>query len=251
MTRTLNVMVVDDEKLARVRLVKLLGGQDGVTVVGEASNGAEAVERIRELHPDVVLLDIQMPGMSGFDVIDALSDPPLIVFATAFDEYAIKAFEVNSLDYLLKPVSRERLEEALGRARALLSDPPGLDREIEKLSALVRSRPLERLPVSRGKRIALLDLDEIVWLSSEDGLVFVHTAEGRFLVNLTMAQLEERLDERRFFRVHRSTIVNLEHVKELVPWFSGKYQVVMDDPASTELTLSRSRVKALREILPW
>ncbi len=251
MSDSVSVLIVDDERLARSRLSKLLESMDGVSVVGEAANGVEAVERIVELRPDVVLLDIQMPGMNGFEVIDALDEPPLIIFATAYDDYAIRAFEVNSIDYLLKPVSRERLEDALGRARALLADTPKLDLEKEKLGTLARSRKIDRLPASHGKRIVLLDLDEVVWLASEDGLVFAHTADGRFLVNLTMSELEERLDDREFFRIHRSTIVNLRHVRELVPWFSGKYQVVMDDPGSTELTLSRSRAKALREILPW
>lgn len=251
MDDVLTVMVVDDEELARLRMVKLLDEMDNVRVVGEAANGTEAVERIDELDPDVVLLDIQMPGMTGFDVIDALGDPPLIIFATAYDEYAIKAFEVNSIDYLLKPVSRERLSEAIGRARALLASAPELGLEIEKLSSLVRDRPIERLPASRGKRIVLLDLESILWIASEDGLVFAHTVEGKSLVNMTMAELEDRLDGRTFFRIHRSTLVNLGHVKEMVPWFSGKYQVIMDDPGSTELTLSRSRAKVLREILPW
>lgn len=251
MADDLTVLVVDDEQLARTRLRKLLDEIDGVAVLGEAANGVEAVERIGELGPDVVVIDIQMPGMTGFEVIDALDNPPLIIFATAFDEYAIRAFEVNSIDYLLKPVSRERLSEAIDRARALLSDAPGLTREKEKLESLARSRSIDRLPVSHGKRILLLGLDEVIWLASEDGLVFAHTADGRFLVNLTMSELEERLDERTFFRIHRSTIVNLGHVRELVPWFSGKYQVIMNDPGSTELTLSRSRAKALRAILPW
>ncbi len=251
MADNITVLIVDDEQLARQRLAKLLETMDDVSVVGEARNGMEAVEKISELAPDVVLLDIQMPGMNGFEVIDALETPPLIVFATAYDEYAIKAFEVNSIDYLLKPVSRERLEEAIGRARALLTDSPGLGREREKLQTFTRSRRIERLPAAHGKRIVLLDLDDVIWLASEDGLTFAHTSEARFLVNMTMAELEERLDERSFFRIHRSTIVNLGHVRELVPWFSGKYQVIMDDPASTELTLSRSRAKALREILPW
>lgn len=251
MTEPLTVLVVDDEELARVRIRALLDELSGVSVVGEAVNGMDAVEKIGELEPDLVLLDIQMPGMSGFDVIEALDDVPLVIFATAFDDYAIKAFEVNSVDYLLKPVSRERLEEAVGRARDLVADESELGAEIEKLTALVRARGLDRLPVSRGKKIILLDLPDILWIASEEGLVFAHTADGKYLVNLTMVELEERLDGRTFFRIHRSTIVHLGHVKEIVPWFSGKFRVVVDDEPSTELVLSRSRAKALRAILPW
>ncbi|MBD3347879.1 MAG: response regulator [Candidatus Eisenbacteria bacterium] len=244
-------LVVDDEKLARVRLVKLLEDIEGISVIGEAENGEEAVRRIRDLKPDLVFLDIRMPGKDGFGVIEALESVPLIVFVTAFDDYAVKAFEVNSIDYLLKPVNRARLGEAVGRARSLLEEPSDLGREIEKLKSMVRSGGLARLSVSRGKRILLLDLDDIMWLAVDDGLVFAHTGEGRFLVNRTMAELESRLDSRKFFRIHRSTIVNLDHVRELVPWFSGKYKVVMADRPGTELTLSRSRAKELREILPW
>jgi DNA-binding LytR/AlgR family response regulator len=251
MIEPLRVLVVDDEKLARVRIRTLLEELSDVRVVGEAVNGMDAVEKIGELEPDLVLLDIQMPGMSGFDVIEALDDVPLVIFATAFDDYAIKAFEVNSVDYLLKPVSRGRLEEAVGRARALIADESELGAEVEKLTALVRSRGLDRLPVSRGKKIILLDLPDILWIASEDGLVFAHTADGKYLVNLTMGELEERLDGRTFFRIHRSTIVHLGHVKEIVPWFSGKFRIVVDDEPSTELILSRSRAKALRAMLPW
>lgn len=251
MTNALTVLVVDDEELARVRLKTLLEENGDVNVVGEAGNGIEAVEKIRKLGPDVVLLDIQMPGMSGFEVIDALDEVPLIIFATAFDEYAIKAFEVNSIDYLLKPVSRERLGEAIARARGLISDDQGRGRETERVTTLMRSRVMERLPVSRGKRIILLDLSDVVWFGSKEGLVFAHTRGERFMVNLTMADLESRLDDGSFFRIHRQTIVNLNHVREIVPWFSGKYRVVVNDDAGTELTLSRSRAKALREIIPW
>ena len=247
----MTAMVVDDEELARVRLRKMLDEVGGVSVVGEAANGIEAVESIERLDPDLVFLDIQMPGMTGFDVIEALGDVPLIVFVTAFDDYAIRAFEVNSIDYLLKPVEPDRLREAVGRAAELLSEGPVLEREIEKLTTMVRARGLERLPVSKGKKIVLLDLDEIMWFSSDEGLVFAHTGPARFVVNRTLSELEERLDDTRFFRIHRSTIVNLNHVREIVPWFSGKYKVVMSDSGGSELTLSRSRAKELRRILPW
>lgn len=251
MKRALSVLVVDDEQLARTRLTGLIAELDQVDVVGEAENGIEAVEMIDRLRPDVVLLDIQMPGMNGFEVLAALDEVPLIIFATAYDEYAIKAFEVDSIDYLLKPIEKERLSEAMSRARRLASGGRELGREVEKLAALVRGRGIERLPVLRGKRIILLDSNDIVWIEAEEGLVFVHTGNAKFLANLTMAELDERLDGATFFRIHRSTIVNLNHITEIVPWFSGKYRVVVDDAEHTELTLSRGRARALREIFPW
>jgi two-component system response regulator LytT len=251
MTKPMRVLVVDDEELARVRIKELLVDVPGVEVAGEAENGLRAVEQIRELDPDVVILDIQMPGMDGFEVVEALPDVPLVIFATAFDEYAIKAFEVNSVDYLLKPISRERLSEAMERARSLLDDAPELDGQMSRLAVLIRSREVRRLPVIRGKRIVLVDMDDIVWIGVEDELVFVHTQAEKHMTNATMAELEGRLDPQVFFRSHRSSIVNLNHVKEIVPWFGGKYKIVVDDDRKSELVLSRARAKGLREILPW
>jgi two-component system LytT family response regulator len=251
MGKRLSVLVVDDEELARIRLRDLISELDQVDVVGEAENGIDAVEQIRSLKPDVVLLDVQMPGMNGFEVLAALDDVPLVIFATAYDDYAIKAFEVDSIDYLLKPIEKERLSEAMSRARRLASGGTELEREVEKLAALVRGRGVERLPVQRGKRIVLLDISKIVWIGAEEGLVFVHTRDGKFIINMTMAELDERLDDSVFFRIHRSTMVNLGHIREIVPWFSGKYRVVVDDADHTELTLSRGRAKVLREIFPW
>jgi DNA-binding LytR/AlgR family response regulator len=245
------VLVVDDEELARTRITDLLKELPEVEVAGEAENGIEAVEKVRELTPDVVILDIQMPGMDGFEVVESLEDVPLVIFATAFDEYAIKAFEINSVDYLLKPISKERLADAMERARSLVSEPPVLDDQMARLAGLVRSREIRRLPVLKGKRIVLVNLDDIVWIGAEDELVFAHTASDKYMVNSTMAELEERLDSRVFFRTHRSSIVNLNHVKEIVPWFSGKFKIVVDDDAKSELVLSRARAKGLREILPW
>jgi two-component system LytT family response regulator/two-component system response regulator LytT len=251
MSRPLRVLVVDDEELARMRVKGLLAELPGVECVGEAENGLEAVEKARSLAPDVMVLDIQMPGMNGFEVIEALDHPPLVVFATAYDEYAIKAFEVDSVDYVLKPFSRERLGEAMERARRILSSGTDLRAEVERLASLVRSRGAGRLPAQRGRRIVLLDLADIVWFETDDELVHAHTRDAKCLVNMTMAELEKRLDPAVFFRVHRSSIVNLKHVAEIVPWFGGKYKVVVDDTARSELVLPRARVRALRDILPW
>jgi DNA-binding LytR/AlgR family response regulator len=251
MKRPMRVLVVDDEELARVRIRELLADLPDVEVAGEAENGLQAVAMTRELDPDVVILDIQMPGMNGFEVVDALSDVPLIIFATAFDEYAIKAFEINSVDYLLKPISKERLTESIERARGLLDDAPRLDENMARLTGLVREREIRRLPVMKGKKIVLVNLEDVVWIGVEDELVFAHTRSEKYMVNTTMTELEGRLNPHVFFRCHRSSIVNLNHVKEIIPWFGGKYKIVVDDGASSELVLSRARARGLREILPW
>ncbi|MBN2564870.1 MAG: response regulator transcription factor [Candidatus Eisenbacteria bacterium] len=247
----MKVLVVDDEELARARITELLSGLSGVEIVGEAENGLAAVEMIERLRPDVAILDIQMPGMNGFEVIEALAHMPLVIFATAYDEYAIKAFEVNSVDYLLKPISKERLAEAVNRARSVIARKPVLDQELSRLATVVRSREVDRLPVLKGKKIVLINIDEIVWIGADDELVFVHTKTDRFLINSTMAELERRLSPGIFFRTHRSSIVNLNHVKEIVPWFGGKYKIVADDADKTELTLSRARARSLKDIMPW
>jgi len=249
--RTIRALVVDDEELARKRVRRFLEDIEGVEVVGEAENGVAGVPLIKEEAPDVVILDIQMPGMDGFQMLEELDEVPLVVFATAFNEYAIRAFEINSVDYLLKPIERERLGEAVERVRGLLNDDAKRSEELERLAELVRNRGPGRLPVLRGKRIVLLDTADVVWAGIENELVFVHTIDERYMMNSTLAELEERLDPRRFFRIHRSTIVNLDHVLEIVPWFSGKYKVIVDDESRSELVLSRGRARDLREILPW
>jgi len=249
MSQPITVLVVDDEELARVRLKGFLDGIEGVRCVGQAENGLEAVEKVRELAPDVLVLDIQMPGLDGFGVVEALEDAPLVIFATAYDEYAIRAFEVNSIDYLLKPVSKERLGEAIERARTLLASGTDLEEQTSRIAELVRARSLERLTVQKGKKIVLLDYDDVIWIEAADELVFAHTSDDRYLVNTTMAELERRLDPAVFFRIHRSTIVNLNHVVEIVPWFSGKYRIAVDDAKKSELVLSRVRARRLREIL--
>jgi len=246
----IRVLIVDDEELARARIRGLLEAFDDIECVGEAENGLKAVERIRDLKPDLVFLDIQMPGMDGFEVLAALDDVPLVIFATAYDEYALKAFEVNSIDYLLKPIEKERLASAVERARELLSGDD-LGREIERIAGLVRTRGVDRLPVQKGKKIILVDHADIVWIEASEGLVFVHTRDHRLLANTTMAELEARLDPATFFRTHRSSIVNLNHVVEIVPWFGGKYKVVVDDAGRSEVVLSRARARALRAIFPW
>ena len=250
MSGPIRVLIVDDEELARARIRGLLEAFDDIECVGEAENGLKAVERIRDLKPDLVFLDIQMPGMDGFEVLAALDDVPLVIFATAYDEYALKAFEVNSIDYLLKPIEKERLASAVERARELLSGDD-LGREIERIAGLVRTRGVDRLPVQKGKKIILVDHADIVWIEASEGLVFVHTRDHRLLANTTMAELEARLDPATFFRTHRSSIVNLNHVVEIVPWFGGKYKVVVDDAGRSEVVLSRARARALRAIFPW
>src|SRR5262245_16155784 len=254
MNTSLRTLVVDDEKLARDRLSGFLAGLGGVELIGEAANGVEAVQMIQERHPDLVFLDVQMPGMDGFEVLRALPGPrPQVVFATAYDEYAIRAFEVQAVDYLLKPVARARVEEALGRARTRLSQGgPALDLEaVVRRIEQGRKAYVTQISVHSGRRILLLPVEDVRWFGVEHRLVYAHTGERAFMTNYTLRELEERLDPELFFRVHKASLVNLRHVKEIVPWFGGRYKLAMRDHASSEVAVSRTQARALRAKLRW
>jgi two-component system LytT family response regulator len=198
-----------------------------------------------------VLLDIQMPGLDGFGVIEALEDPPLVIFVTAYDEYAIRAFEVNALDYLLKPFSRERLEKAVHRAQEALAEEQDFAMRLGPLleSLATQGRYLTRLAVRDRDRICVLDVDEVDWIDVEDEQVMVHVGDRAYLIRRTLTELEARLDPAHFFRAHRSAIVNLSRVKEVIPWFKGSHKLRLTTGAEVEL--SRARARALRKILGW
>lgn len=249
MTRKLRILLVDDEALARSRARRLLDGLD-VDIVGEADSAESARGQLHERDVDVMLLDVQMPGEDGFALLSSLSERPAVIFVTAFDHYAVQAFEENAVDYLLKPFRRERLAEALDRVRRTESDLP--DR-LERLLSEIRSRDasthLERLTVRTGQRQLVLRVADVLWFGAEDKLVFAATRDKRHYVNLTLDQLEGRLDPRLFARVHRSAIVNLDEVAALQPAFAGTYRVQLRDDARTEVPVSRARVRDLKQRL--
>lgn len=254
----IRAIIVDDERRARAFLAKLVAAHEDVAVVGEARDGRSALELVERVRPELVFLDVQMPEMTGLEVARALprEAPPLVVFTTAYDQFALQAFELSATDYLLKPYDGERLARALSRVRAILrgSHEP---REAELSSRLTRlldaieeretpegSAMLSRLPAQARGRILLLDLDEIYQIASEDRLVFAHTKDDKYLLNFAIKDLEHRLPAARFFRAHRSSIVNLGHVREIVPWFHGKLLLKLDN--GTEATVSEDRAPGLR-----
>ena len=250
----LRTLVVDDEQLARERLTGFLAGLEGVEVVGQAENGVRALELIEEAHPNLVFLDVQMPGMDGFEVLKALRAPsPEVVFATAYDEYAIRAFEVGAVDYLLKPFARARVEEAVTRVRGRLAatrSGPDLDAVLRLLEERSKIH-VTQIPVVANKRILILPVAEVLWFGVEYRLVYAHTKDRGYMTNYTLRELEERLDPAAFFRAHKSTLVNLQHVKEIVAWFGGRFKLVMRDTAGSEVALSRTQARVLRARLKW
>ncbi len=248
--QTLRVVVVDDEPLARAELVHLLAEVDGVDLVGEAQNGVDAVELIGAEQPDIAFLDIQMPGLDGFQVVTAIQRlriTPHVVFVTAYDQYALRAFEVSATDYLLKPVDRTRLVQAVDRIRSHMDRP-----RLEALLGAIGNRHLRRIPVRRDDRVGLIDADDLVYAFVSDGAVFAVTSAAQELTGYrTLDELESDLDPDVFVRVHRSYIANLGKVEEIIPWFSGTYHLKMAGAGDQEIPLSRSQAKRLRKLLKW
>ncbi len=247
----MRTLIVDDETPARERLKRFLADLEGVEVIGEAEDGVQAVEMIEAQSPDLVLLDIQMPGLDGFGVVEALEDPPAIIFVTAYDQYAIRAFEVHALDYLLKPFSRERLAKAIHRARKALAEGQDLSAQLRPLleDLAAEGQYLTRLAVRDRDCIRVLDADRVDWIGIEGEQVMVHVGEQAYPIRRTLAELEVRLDPKRFFRAHRSAIVNLDRVQEIIPWFKGSH--ILKLTTNAEVDLSRARARALRKILDW
>ncbi|MDQ3798438.1 MAG: LytTR family transcriptional regulator DNA-binding domain-containing protein [Acidobacteriota bacterium] len=249
----IRTLIVDDEPLARERVRGFLAEEPDVEIIGEAENGAEAVFLINKHQPDLIFLDVQMPELSGFDVIQAveLENLPYVVFITAYDNYAIRAFDIHALDYLLKPFTRERLQLALKRFRGerLKSvENQSLDeRFIALLNSLGQSRQYaERVLIKAKGRIFFLQVTEIDWIESAGNYILLHVGREKYMLRETMKTMEERLDPKVFLRIHRSTLVNTYQVKEIYPLFSGDYNVVLKN--GTELALSRHYRDRLLEL---
>jgi two-component system LytT family response regulator len=245
------VLIVDDETPARERLQRMLAKIDDIEVIGEAKDGLQAIEQIDRLRPDLVLLDIQMPGLDGFGILDSLQDPPPIIFVTAYDEYALRAFEVSALDYLLKPYSQDRLEAAVRRVRTAPSSKQELAQRSDSLfeSLVEQGCYLTRLAVQDREKIRLLDVTEIEWIGVEEGILKTHVGEAAYVTRNTLDKLEARLDPEHFFRAHRSAIVNLDRIQEIIPWFKGSYKLRLN--TGVEVDLSRTRARELRKRFPW
>ncbi len=268
---SLSALIIDDEPLARQELVYLLEFAGQVEVLAQGSNGIEAVELIRRHKPDVVFLDVQMPGLDGFAVLkkllDAKADLPQVVFATAFDQYAVRAFEVNAVDYLLKPFDRDRVLKTVDKIQARIAqraeaaaqsaEPTTTDARLDALLRLVETRTQQatakpntgKVIVRAQSRLLLVDQRDICFASIEGGAISVVTGAIAGQSNCrTLEELMEQLDPETFWRAHRSFVVNIQHIREVVPWFKSSYQLRMDDPRKTEIPVSRAQTKRLREL---
>jgi DNA-binding LytR/AlgR family response regulator len=255
---SLSAVIVDDEQLARDELAYLLKDIGDVEVVAQGKNGVEAVNLIREHSPDLVFLDVQMPGLDGFGVLKKLLDKkiplPKIVFATAFDQYAVKAFEVNAVDYLLKPFDRKRVAQSLQRAREKIEVAGASSDKFEALMRMLESQKPQtsKILLKAAGRLFLINQKDICFASIEDGVITVVTSgasgmEGQSNCR-TLEELLDSLDPNLFWRAHRSFLVNINRIKEVVPWFKSSYQLRMDDKKQTEIPVSRAQTKRLREL---
>ena len=255
---SLSAVIVDDEQLARDELAFLLNEVEDVEVVAQGKNGVEAVSLVREHDPDLLFLDVQMPGLDGFGVIKKLLDKkvslPKIIFATAFDQYAVKAFEVNAVDYLLKPFDRKRVVQSIERARTKIEAGGGAAEQLETLVRMLGNQKPQALKVllKATGRMFLVNQKDICYASIADGVISVVTSgvngmEGQSNCR-TLEELLESLDPALFWRAHRSYLVNINRIKEVVPWFKSSYQLRMDDKKQTEVPVSRAQTKRLREL---
>jgi len=249
----IRTLIVDDEAMARDRILGLLSQEQDVEVIGQCSDGQQAISAIQQLSPELVFLDVQMPAVDGFGVIRQVGAErmPMVVFVTAYDEYALQAFEVHALDYLLKPFGRDRLQQCLDHARHQRDRRRAGDLGKSLLALVQDFRPeqkkQDRLVVKSGGRVFFVRTDEIDWIEAAGNYVRLHMKDQSHLFRETMNQMESRLDPQRFFRIHRSRIVNTERIKELQPWFNGEYVVLLQNGA--QLRLSRSYREKLEERL--
>ena len=257
-TMPLSAIIVDDEQLARDELAYLLKNLGDVNVVAQGKNGLEGVNLIKEHNPDLVFLDVQMPGLDGFAVIKKLLDRkvplPKIVFATAFDQYAVKAFEVNAVDYLLKPFDKKRVALSVEKARAKIEAGAGPEEKFDTLLRMLESQKPQtaKILIKAAGRLFLTDPKDICYATIEDGVITVATSghaglEGQSNCR-TLEELFDSLDPASFWRAHRSFLVNINHIREVVPWFKSSYQLRMDDKKQTEVPVSRAQTRRLREL---
>jgi len=243
----IRALIIDDEKLARSRLKRMLRKYSNVEVVGEAQDGVRGCKLVEDTQPDVIFLDIRMPALSGFEMLKKMEVSPYIVFTTAYDEYALQAFEENTIDYLLKPISDETLERALSKLMKILETGSSVRFDLKRLleSLKKREKIIRRFSVRVGERMFIVPASEVFFFRSEDKYTFLNTSEKRYIIPFTLKELEARLDPDAFSRVHRSFIVNVEHVASIHKWFGGRLKLKMKN--GTEIPVSQYYVSGFKK----
>ena len=252
----IRTFIVEDEPLAALRLSEFIGLEADLEIIGQASSGVEAAEQINRLEPNLIFLDIHLEDISGLDMLRLTTHRPAVIFTTAYDQYAVKAFELNAVDYLLKPFDQPRFQTSVAKARQQLSVKQAGPETAEQLQKLLHQwhpagHYLTRIPSKRGDKIQIFADDDIVYIASENKLVFAFMKNSKHLLNYTLDELSERLDPEKFFRIHRSTIVNLNFVKTIEASFGGGYRMTVKDTPASRLAVSRSAGKLLRQKLDF
>ncbi|MEX2115912.1 MAG: LytTR family transcriptional regulator DNA-binding domain-containing protein [Bacteroidota bacterium] len=248
----IRTLIIDDEQLARERLLSLLESDPDIEIIGECSSGKEAIAAIKSESPDLVFLDVQMPEGDGFDVLESIDfhTMPIVVFVTAYDQYAIRAFDVHALDYLLKPFDQNRFEQALVRAKSevVLRNNTNVNQKLLSMLEHIEShkKNLDRILVKSSGKVFFLKFDEIDWVESAGNYVKLYVGSESHLLRETMSEMERKLGNEKFVRIHRTVIVNLDRIKELQPWFNGEYIVILNN--GMKLTASRGYKKKLSEV---
>jgi two-component system LytT family response regulator len=242
--------LIDDEPLALRRLERMIRETGKLEIAGSSSDPVDAIAQVSEARADVLFLDIEMPGLNGFQLLQQLDPQPLVIFTTAYNQYALQAFEVNSVDYLLKPIERVHLERALRKLERSAAAPrPDLTGVLQQLLDLKKAAYPDRIASKSGEKVEFVDLARVTHFFAQDKMTYAATEAKNYLIDSPIADLESKLDPEKFFRVHRSTLVNLRFVHELYPYFTGRMLLRLKDPKRTEITVSRDRVKPLKEKL--
>lgn len=248
MENKIRTVIIDDENLARKIVKAYLKNYPNIEVIGECTNGFEGIKVINEMKPDLIFLDIQMPKLSGFEMLELLDKPPVIIFTTAYDQYALKAFEVNAVDYLLKPFSEERFRESIDKAILHIGDKGAQKEKIDKIIQHFDENTefLERITYKSGPKISIIPIDKVQWIEAQDDYVMIHTTEGKFLKQKTMKFYEDHLNPNDFIRIHRSYIVKLTEIKQIELFEKESYRVVLKDGKT--LPVSKTGYVKIKEI---
>ena len=249
----IKTIIIEDESPALRRISDLVESHQELQLIDQCMTGNEALEKIDRIKPELIFLDVHLPDISGLDVLKMVEHQPQVIFTTAYDKYAINAFEHNAIDFLLKHFSEQRFAEAVQKAVSNRAAQAQINQQLQTILSTWQQpdRHLLRIPAKMGERIHILKSDKIIYFKSSDKVVTAHLTDDYFIINYTLDELQNRLDPEHFFRIHRATIVNMNHVKTIEPMFSGTYLMKMDDKRRTELNVSRNAGKAIRDKLGW